>query len=446
MTRGTVARRAPESGMKASRRYDQAQHPGLTPSKEFHVNPRLIALAAASLALAVPLTTQAATIKVDDDTNIQLNMRVQTQFFSTESNVDPTDARYDRENSFLLRRARLRFRANHAKWLTVYVQSDYEEQKGTSSDMRIIDAYVLLKPHELAWFYIGQNMAPAMRLNVTSSSSFLAIDRASMTYRALTWGARAKYAFTNTGFGDSNAKLNGEGRAPVRDLGVTLFGAKSLSDSVHVKYYLGAYDGVQSAQENNLRFTGRAQLNLLGKEGGYYNDGTYLGEKRTIGLGASYDTQKAVAVDRADPTKKVDYQLWSVDLFTEMPLPVGALTAEAGYANLDLGGGGALATLSGTAAGTTLGNAAQAQGGGFYGQLGYLVHKVQPWVGYEQWTSDAANKLGSFKAYRGGLNYYLKGTDVKLVAGYEYFMPDVPLAGGAQKTVQSFIGGVYIDL
>ncbi len=406
------------------------------------MNPRCIALAAASLAIAVPLTADAgAKIKIDDQTNIELGVRLQTQLFFTEANVDPADPEFEQQSSFLIRRARLKFRANYSTWLTTYVQSDYEEQAGTSSDMRIIDAYVLLKPHPLAWVYVGQNMAPALRANVTSSGAFLALDRPGITYRSLSWGARGKYAFTNTTFGDSNSRLLSQGRANVRDLGVTLFGNHSFTDSAHLKYYLGAYDGAQSASEDNLRFTGRVQLNLLGKEAGYYNDGTYLGEKRTIGIGASYDTQNAVALDQAT-SGKVDYALWSVDLFTEMPLPVGSLSAEVGYADLDLGGGGTLATAGGTA----LGNASQSQGSGLYGQVGYHFKNIQPWVAYEEWKSDAATDLGSFKAYRAGLNYYLKGTDVKAVVGYERFEPEVPLSGGAQDTVQSFILGLYVDL
>ncbi len=395
----------------------------------------------ASLALTLPLATQAAKIQVDEKTSFEVGLRLQAQLFSTEANFDPADPGFERQNSFLLRRGRLKFRGNYDTWLTAYIQSDYEEQPGTSSDMRIIDAYLLLKPHPLAWVYIGQNMAPAQRSNVTSSGGFLALDRPGITYRSLTWGARGKYAFTNTTFGDSNSKLLSQGRANVRDLGVTVLGNHSFSEAVHLKYYLGAYDGAQSAREDNLRVTARAQLNLLGKEAGYYNDGTYLGEKRTIAIGASYDRQDAVAFDRAT-YKKADYVLWSVDLFTEMPLPVGSLSAEVGYANLDLGGGGALITDGGT----VLGNAAQSQGAGFYGQVGYLVEKIQPWIAYEEWKSDAVGGLGGFKAYRAGVNYYLKGTDVKAVAGYERFAPTVPLSGGAQDTVQSFVLGLYVDL
>lgn len=401
---------------------------------------RFIALAA-SLALTVPQAAQAAKIKVDDKTNLEIGLRLQAQLLSTETNLDPSDPQFERQNSFLIRRGRVKVRGNYDTWLTAYIQTDYEEQQGTSSDMRIIDAYLLLKPHPLAWFYVGQNMAPALRSNITSSGGFLALDRPGLTYRSLTWGARGKYAFTNTTFGDSNSKLLSQGRANVRDLGVTWFGNYSFTDWAHLKYYVGAYDGVQTAYKDNLRYTARVQLNFLDKESGYYNDGTYLGGKRTVAVGATYDAQKAVALDQAS-TKKVDYALWSADLFTEVPLPVGSLTAELGYVHLGLGGGGALVT----AGGTVLGNAAQAQGAGFYGQVGYFVKDVQPWLGYEDWKSDAAQGLGGSRGYRAGLNYYIKGSDVKVVAGWERFEPKVALSGGAQSKVQSLVLGLYVDL
>lgn len=409
------------------------------------MNQKSLALAVA-VSLALPLTGQAmAKVKIDEDTNLEVGVRLQTQLFSTEANLDASDADYERQTSFLLRRARLRFRVNYKSWLTGYVQTDYEEQAGTSSDLRIIDAYVLLKPHALAWIYVGQNMAPASRANLTSSGGFMAIDRPSLTYRTLSWGARAKYAFTNTSYGPSSANLQRGARAPVRDLGVTLFGNQSFSDALHLKYYLGAYDGVQTSTKDDLRFTARVQLNAFDKESGYYNDATYLGEKRTVGVGATYDAQKAVAIDQASGAD-VDYQLYSFDAFADWRLPVGAVTAEVGYVHLDLGGGGALApSPSGPASTLTFGIANQAQGGGFYAHAGYYVEKLQPWVEYEQWKSDAAGNVGGFKAYRAGVSYYLKGHDIKVVAGYERFEPEVPLAAG-QDTVQSFLAGLYIDL
>lgn len=402
------------------------------------MNPRCLALAL-SAALAVPMTAHAgAKVKIDDQTSFELGLRLQSQFISTETDRG-ADGTFESQNDFSVRRARVKFRGNYSTWATAYVQADFEELGGTSADMRIIDAYVLLKPHKLAWLYFGENMSPAMRQNVTSSGAFMALDRPGLAYKSLTWGGRAKYAFTNTTFGDSNARLNTQARVPVRDLGATLFGNHSFTPKLHLKYYLGAYDGVQAAGDDAPRLTARAQVNLLDPEPGYYNDGTYLGEKRTLGIGGSYDRQDSVTLDQVTGSK-VDYELFSVDAFAEIPLPLGSLTAEAGYVNLDLGGGETLVT----AGGTTLGNAARSQGDGYFAQAGYYVKRLQPWVNYEQWTSDAADDRGSYKAYRAGLNYFLKGHDAKLVAGFERFEPDVALSP-SQDTIDSFVVGVYLD-
>ena len=399
---------------------------------------RFLALAL-SVALAAPTVAHAGfKLTLDDQASLELGLRLQSQFVSTEVDRDG-DGEYESQNDFNVRRARVKVRGNYGTWATAYVQGDFEELGGTSADMRIIDAYVLLKPHKLAWLYFGENMVPAIRQNVSSSGGFMALDRPGLAYKSLTWGGRAKYAFTNTTFGDSNAKLNSQARTPVRDMGATLLGNHSFTPAVHVKYYLGVYDGVQAAGEDALRFTTRAQVNLLDPESGYYNDGTYLGEKRTVGIGGSYDRQDDVALDEATG-RKADYELFSLDAFAELPLPVGVLTAEAGYVNLDLGGGEALVNAGGTA----LGNATRAQGDGFFAQTGFYVKKLQPWIGYEQWSSDADDDRGSYKAYRAGLNYFLKGHDAKLVAGFERFEPDVALSP-AQDAIHSFVVGVYLD-
>lgn len=403
------------------------------------MNPRRLTLLLL-VVLAVPATGRAgAKVKIDDQTSFELGLRLQSQFVSTEVDRDG-DGSYESQNDFNVRRGRLKFRGNYGTWATAYIQADVEELGGTSADMRIIDAYVLVKPHKLAWLYFGQNMAPAIRLNVTSSGGFMALDRPGIAYKSLSWGGRAKYAFTNTTFGDSNAKLNSHSRVPVRDMGATLFGNHSVTPKVHLKYYLGVYDGVQAAGGDALRFTARGQVNFLDPETGYYNDGTYLGEKRTVGIGASLDMQDQVAIDQATG-EKADYALVSVDAFSEFPLPVGVLTAEAGYVNLDLGGG---ETLVKADTATTLGNASRAQGDGFFGQAGYLVSRFQPWVGYEQWSSDASDDRGSFKAYRAGVNYFIKGHEAKVVAGFERFEPDVALSA-SQDEIDSFVVGLYLD-
>lgn len=402
------------------------------------MSPRRLALAL-SLSLAVPITARAgARIRIDDETSIEVGLRLHGQFHVTETDRD-ADGEYESQSDFFIRRGRLRLRGDHGTWATAFIQGSFEEQRGNAADMRIIDAFVLLRPHRLAWLVFGQHMVPAMRQNVTGSVGFLALDVPALAYKALTTGGRAKHAFTNATFADSDARLLTQARAPVRDLGATLFGSRSFTRQVHLKYYLGAYDGVQAAGADALRVAARVQVNLLDPEPGYYNDGTYLGTIRTVGIGASHDRQDDVALDEATGGD-VDYRLSSIDAFAEMPLPLGSLTAEAGYVDLDLGGGGTMATTSGA----TLGSASRAQGDGFFVQAGYCLKRFQPWVGYERWTSDASDDRGSYQAHRAGVNYHLKGLAAKIVAGFERFEPDVAPAP-SQEAIRSFVIGLYLE-
>lgn len=392
---------------------------------------------AAALALVVPLAAEAgAVIKIDEESKLDIGLRLQTQYVVTEKDRDG-DGKFEKQTDFNIRRARLRFKADATKWMSAFIQTEFEEQNGTSPDSRILDAYIQLKPNKLANAFVGVNMSPAIRQGISSSASHLGLDRPALAYKSLTWGGRAKYVLTNETYSDSNSKL--VGRVGVRDIGATLFGNTSLNEMVHLKYYAGIYDGVQTAGEDKNRYTLRTQVNFFDAEPGYYNNSTYLGKKKTVGIGVSYDTQDAVARDQATG-KAVDYDLYSVDAFTEFPLGPGALTAEAGYVNLDLGGGGTMVKRDGTA----LGNAARAQGDGWFVQTGYFINNWQPWVNYEKWSSDAADGRGGYKAYRVGANYYLKGTNANVKAGYEVFKPDVRLTA-SERDVRSFVVSLNLD-
>lgn len=388
-------------------------------------------------ALAAPLAAQAgAIVKISDESSLEIGLRLQTQYIATEKDRN-ADGVFEKQNDFAIRRGRVRLRADVTKWATVFIQTDFEEQSSTSPDSRILDAYVQLKPHKLANLYIGQNMVPAIRQEISGSVAHLALDRPALAYKSLTWGGRAKYVFTNETFGDSNSRL--VGRVGVRDMGATLFGSTSLSPTTHAKYYLGMYDGVQTAGEDKQRYTARTQMNFFDSEPGYYNSATYLGKKTTLGVGASYDGQKSVARDQATGNL-VNYRLFSLDAFGEMPVGPGAISAEAGYVDLDLGGGGTMVKADGT----TLGNAARAQGSGWFAQAGYFVNDWQPWINYERWKSDAADARGSYKAYRAGLSYYLKGHNANVKAGFEVFKPDTGFTS-QQPNVKSVVVSLNVD-
>lgn len=390
-----------------------------------------------SLAVLVALTMTGvdafagAKVQINDDAKIDIGFRIQTLFFSTEENVGGD---LDRVDDFMIRRGRLRLGGSVTDKVSFFLQTDVR----TGTDMHMIDAFIKYKLHKLATVIVGQNMAPVLRQNATSSGGLMAIDRPGIVYKNLTWGTRAKVGFTNTTAAGTNAGFFGiSNGSTVRDMGVTLFGSDSINDELHFKYYLGVYDGVQEISgEDNFRYVGRAQLNFFDAEAGYYGLSTYLGKKKTVGIGVAFDTQDSVITDSLG--KDVDYTQYTIDLFADYPVGPGSLTFEAAYIDLDLDD--AKGTLNSSATGE------QVQGDGFYVQAGYFINNWQPWVEYEEWSSDDSNDIGSYDSVRVGLNYYIAGHSANIKVGYEQTNYDnsTILGAGNEDSVDSYVVGFYV--
>jgi hypothetical protein len=214
-------------------------------------------------------------------------------------------------------------------------------------------------------------------------------------------------------------------------MGLTFFGSGSLSDTTHLKYYLGFYDGIQNSTgltDKNLRTTARAQLNFFDSEPGYYNSSTYLGKKKTVGFGVSYDVQDQVQGNAIDGYG--DYAYYSIDAFAEWPLGEGTLTAEAAFSDLDLDSVTAAATRS--------------EGDGFYVQAGYFMNNWQPWIEFESWDAKTVGGLGDYDMYRIGITYYLKGQNANIKLGLESFDPDINFSGTTESSLSTIVLGFYV--
>jgi hypothetical protein len=374
-----------------------------------------------------------AKIKINDDSEINLGFRLQTLYINTQGDLDG-DGSFESVDDFKIRRARFRLGADVTKWVSMFLQTEFAEDPGSGGDVRLIDGLLKLKPHPWAHIIMGMNMAPAMRQNLTSSGGLMALDRPGLVYKNLTWGTRSLGVFSNSTYTDSDAGLRGS--VGVRDMGVTLFGSGALSDLVSLKYYIGLYDGIQNGIEDSERYTGRVQVNFFDREAGYYNLSTYLGKKKTIGVGASFDTQDNVEVDVVSGDE-VPYSQYTADVFVDLPLGEGALTAEAAYVNLDLDD----AVIS---KGTGIFDTRQSAGSGYYAQAGYFINNWQPWAEWETWNSDAeGSDLGSYDSYRVGVTYFLKGHNANIKAGYEQFNAKENFSGTSEDSVGSFVIGLY---
>ncbi len=416
----------------------------------------IVAVAIGLFFAGVNTAEAGAKIKIGDDSEFDLGMRVQTQWFFTDKDLEGDalgnpDGRWEDYDDFKVRRARIRLKANVTKWVTAFLQSDVAD----GADHKIIDAWVSINAHPWAKLIMGENMAPAQRTNLTSSGGQMTIDRPGLANKNLTWGMNTRYTFNNTS--DSNNAVIGAGSAEnaVRDTGLTLFGSGTVAEEVHLKYYLGYADGLQNGSlgDDEERYTARVQLNLGDAEPGYFNLGTYLGKKQTLAIGAFYDTQDRAGTDLVATAitgslQSFDYSEWGVDIFAEQPIGDGALTFDAAYTDLDLDGSNT-----------------QTAGDGYYVQVGYIFDNWQPWAMYEAWSSDmdsadalASNAVlgttygsdqGSIDTYRIGLTYFIKGHNANVKIGYERYNSDEDIIRNLsgtkdEDTVDTFLVGFYM--
>jgi hypothetical protein len=369
--------------------------------------------------MATPPAFAGAKLKIDDESSIDFAARVQTLLIVTDKDLNDG---VSKTMDYKVRRARLRVKMVVTPQVESFIQTDVgSTDGGAGQSARVIDAFVTVKPDPWFQFLMGLNMAPANRQNLTSSGGPLTIDRPGLAYKSLNWGNRMLRTFSNnTIAGTSSGLANG---TAVRDLGLTLFGSGKAGEKANFKYYAGVYDGVNAAGEDTPHLAARAQLNFFDAEGGYFNSATYLGKKKTVGIGASVDMQNKVAMAG---TEEVDYMYYTVDGFMEWPTSNGAsFTGEAGWMMLDF-----------SDATGYMGS----QGSGFYGQAGYFVNNWQPWGEFEMWSSDAANN--DVTQFRVGVTRYLKGHNANVKAGYEMTTGDGAILG-MEDSVDAFVLGFF---
>jgi hypothetical protein len=135
------------------------------------------------------------------------------------------------------------------------------------------------------------------------------------------------FAYT---FQHNNSFSPGSTASPVgRDTGVAL---RLLLLGGRIDFRAGAFQGLRNIRtgtdiesRNAPRFTARLQLNLLDAEPGFFYAGTYLGAKKILSLGGSFDIQD-------------DYKYFAGDVFVDMPLGPGVFTAQVNVARWDTGG------------------------------------------------------------------------------------------------------------
>jgi hypothetical protein len=175
-------------------------------------------------------------------------------------------------------------------------------------------------------------------------------------------------------------------------------------------YLVGAFDNADVT--SSPLYSGRLRLALLDKEGGFWGNGSYFGDKDllTIGVGGQY--QKALVGK--------DYSLIDVDALFEKKLGAGSfVTGEAAYYhyNVDAGVSDTGYVLAAYAT-PTIG-----------------VGNIQPMVRY-QWTKVKGGGPNPWNVDV-GVSYLIKGPALRLVGTYSHTDIGVPTANSVQFGAQA---------
>ncbi len=347
----------------------------------------LAAVLVVALAWAAPASAQAI-IKVNDNVNFKLGILLQGWADWQQLNVGATGASSGvagatdgfQQNLFI-RRIRLLFGGQVAKNVTFFVETDNPNlgkqqsyptvvNKSLASGFFIQDAFVEWKIANEFMLDGGLILIPLCRNCTESAASQLTLDYGSFSFLE---GAPTQ---SNVG----------------RDTG---FQAKGYFFDNHLEYRAGVYQGVRLAGSRNaFRFTGRLMYAFLEPEVGPFYAGTYLGKKKTLTIGASYDTQ-------------MDYKAYGFDGFFDYPIGGGnGLTAEIDYVHYD--GGVTFATLP--------------KQGTFMGQVGVFFGgpKLMPFFRYEDQSlsDDKAAVTGNSRNIQAGLTWYPYGHNFNIRGAY----------------------------
>ncbi|MEW6336472.1 MAG: hypothetical protein AB1625_03625 [Acidobacteriota bacterium] len=188
-----------------------------------------------------------------------------------------------------------------------------------------------------------------------------------------------------------------------RDDGVVVWGTPLAG---RLQYRVGVSEGVEGASNpsDSLRLAGRVAVSLLDPETAWFNRGTYLGEKRVLAFGLGYDGQDDLGPPGTPP---FDTRSWTADVFLDLPVGRGAVTAEGAYTDVE----GATQALP--AAGTPVGADLRL----WYLQAGYLLPgrlgpgRLQLYGRSESIDPESGSETSTPAV---GANYFLRGHDLKV--------------------------------
>lgn len=323
----------------------------------------------------------------------------------------------DRDTTdFNFRRNRFGVIGKANRWLGFYVQSEYIEDRvigplyvdlsDEDEDFYLIDAQLRFSFYDWLHIYAGKLKHSLTRENLEACFEPLTFDRSLFAYAPFKTS---------------------------RDYGMLVYG--NFYKDIF-QYRFDIMEGKESGDlspESAPRFTFRLHASLLDPETGYGYRGTYMGKKRVLTIGGSYQFEpNPVYADLVNHQGAEDYSAYSFDVFYEQPSRYGTFTASAAYLNVDFED--AYKRIN-PVTGVRPDSGVIGQNGerhGFYVKGGYMLpQKVGPgrlqFFGrydkfkFAHYGSDYYYGYDNdIDWYGAGFNYYILGQDLKLTMEYSW--------------------------
>jgi len=272
----------------------------------------------AGTALVIPAPASPLRIEGPNGSSIRFGLLIQPQFQAMSS---PTLDGYAK--NLYLRRTRLIVGGSLFDKFDYFIDTDYpnlfldsntaaagapEAFAKSTPGMNIQDVFVTYKPMgDMLKVDVGYMLPPLAHNALQGATTLYSWDYFTYSFRH------------GNSFGSSANPIG-------RDVGVQLRG---LLVGGHVEYRVGMFQGLRDNRtatemeaRNFFRVTARLQVNLLDAEPGFFYAGSYLGSKKILSVGASYDFQDK-------------YKYFAVDGFADLPLGPGVLTAQVNLAHWD---------------------------------------------------------------------------------------------------------------
>ncbi len=312
----------------------------------------------------VPPAQAAFKIETPNKSSVKLGLLLQPQFQSSQARFGAGAGPSGYSNDFFIRRTRILLGGTLFGVFEYFVDTDYPNlflQNIPATDamgmttanalkntpgMNIQDAFITWKAMgDMLKIDAGYMLPPLAHNAVQGATTLYGWDYFFNTFRS------------SNAFGTPAAPA----QVPVgRDAGFELRG---LVVGGLIEYRLGLFQGLRQAAtatdvraRNMFRTTGRVQINLMDPETGFFYAGSYLGTKKILSVGGSFDFQDTGSTDA--------YKYFAGDVFVDLPFAgAGVLTAQVNVAHWD---GGTTITLPGAQEATAV-----------MGEVGFLIGAIR---------------------------------------------------------------------